>query len=441
MTQQFTAFFQENNIQKNGKRFLIAISGGVDSTVMAELFSKAGLTFGFAHCNFKLRGSESDKDEVFVRTLAEKYKVSCFIKSFETKAYSERKGISIQMAARDLRYKWFAETAEVEKFDYIVTAHNLDDQIETFFINLTRGTGISGLKGIMPVNGKIIRPLLLVSKDEIEKFALENKLEHRHDKSNDTDKYLRNKIRHHITPVLKEANPNFYNTFAETLLKIQSTDKIYLKEINATKKALLKTEGGETLIDIKQLLNSDPPETYLYEFLTDYNFNYSTVKSIVNSLHEQPGKVFYSETHCLLKDRESLIIKKLSEKETGIFQLDENQELLDYPLKLKIISEKYNAEYIVTIDKKIALLDKSKLKFPLKIRKWETGDFFYPLGMNSKKKVSDFFTNEKFNLFEKENTWLLCSGKDIIWVIGHRIDNRYKITDKSKNILNVQLLK
>jgi tRNA(Ile)-lysidine synthase len=367
--------------------------------------------------------------------------VSCFVNSFETKEYSEKEGISIQMAARDLRYKWFTETAEVEGFDYIVTAHNLDDQIETFFINLTRGTGISGLKGIMPVNGKIIRPLLFASKDEIEKFAVENKLEHRHDSSNDTDKYLRNKIRHHITPVLKEANPNFYYTFTETLLKIQSTDKIYLKEINARKKELIKTECGETLIDIKQLLGLDPPETYLFEFLTDFNFNYSTVKSIINSLHEQPGKVFYSETHCLLKDRESLIIKKLSEKETGTFYLAENEEFLSSPIRMKITSEKYSVEYLVNTDRNIALLDKSKLKFPLKIRKWETGDFFYPLGMKSRKKISDFFTNEKFSLFEKEKTWLLCSGIDIIWVIGYRIDDRYKITEKTKNILNLQMFK
>lgn len=440
MQQKFNKFFVENNIYPKDKKFLIAISGGSDSVVMAELFLRSGYTFGLAHCNFMLRNEESDKEEFFVESFAKKNNLPFFVEHFNTKEYSQKQSISIQMAARDLRYDWFEKIAKKENYNYIVTAHNFDDQIETFFINLSRGTGISGLKGILPMNGNIIRPLLSFPKEEIESFAVANNIDFCHDSSNDSDKYLRNKIRHHIIPVLKETNPNFYSSFEETLKKIVDVEKIYHREISNCKKIIIRTEGYESTISIKQLLKLEQPETYLFEFISEYGFNFSIVKNIIRSLSDQPGKIFYSETHCLLKDRENLIIRKRTEKDSGVFHIDENEEYLIYPLKLKVISEKNTADFIIPDEKNTAVFDKSMLKFPLKIRKWKMGDFFFPLGMKGKKKLSDFFIDEKFTRFKKENIWLVCSGDDIIWIAGQRIDDRYKVNKQTKELLILKLI-
>jgi tRNA(Ile)-lysidine synthase len=440
MLKSFNNFFIENNISPKGKNFLIAVSGGLDSAVITELFFRKGYSFGIAHCNFLLRGKESDGDEIFVKTMAERLGVPFFSKRFNTLDISEKKGISIQMAAREIRYNWFNEIAGRENFDHIVTAHNLDDQIETFLINLSRGTGISGLKGISPVNEKIIRPLIFASRKEIETFAKKNNIEYRNDSSNDTDKYLRNNIRHNVIPPLKKANPNFYSGFTETLMNINSSWKIYSAEIEAKKMKVLKKDGNDFLIDIRQILMLNQPGVYLYEILSDFGFNYPTVINVLKSLSGQAGKIFFSSSHRLIKDREFLILTSIKEKESEVFLINENDEIIYNPVKLRITTEKNNSDFEIQKDKSVAVFDKSKLKFPLVIRKHNIGDFFIPFGMKGRKKVSDFFIGEKFSLLKKESIWLICSGEDIIWIVGHRTDNRYKINNKTNDILKIFLL-
>lgn len=436
----FSEFFINNKIDPSGKRFLIAVSGGIDSTVITELFFRKGLSFGVAHCNFMLRKEESDGDELFVKNLAIKYKVPFFAKHFNTKLYSTKKGISIQMAARELRYKWFNQIAVSERFDFIVTAHNLDDQIETFLINITRGTGISGLKGITPVSGKIIRPLIFTTRNEIASFARKFNIEFREDSSNKTDKYIRNNIRHNVIPALISISPNFYSGFTETISNVNSSWKIYSAEIESVKNDILIKDGDEFFISIKKLIVLKEPELYLFEILSDFGFNFPTVRNIYKSLSGQPGKIFFSSTHRLIKDRDFLILTSINENSCEEFLINEDQQYIDFPIKLKITTEKNKSDFYIPKDNNIAVFDKSKLNFPLVIRKYRKGDFFIPYGMKGKKKISDFFTDKKLSLTKKENIWLVCSSNEIIWIAGYRTDDRYKINKKTENVLKICLL-
>jgi tRNA(Ile)-lysidine synthase len=465
------------------EKVLLTVSGGIDSVLMCELFHKAGLNFGIAHCNFQLRAEESDEDETFVSALAEKYNVPFHFIKFNTSVYAKKNKVSIQLAARDLRYEWFEEIRKEYKYNYVATAHHQDDSIETFFINLLRGTGISGLHGILPKHGTIIRPMLFTTKNEIESYAKKHKLKYREDSSNASDKYVRNKIRHHVIPVLKELNPGFENTFNKTINHLREVELIYKNDIETKRSKIVKQEKKNIFISIKQLKKLQPITTYLYEFLKPYNYNESTVEEIVLALDGESGKQFFSNTHRLIKDREFLIIEQSKEsqeiriknqdlriknQETGI----KNQELRNKKLELRIkkqdsVPDTMDSEIKVLINQKeidldnlklsfkcevnsadteiqksasIAYLDLEKLEFPLEIRKWQKGDVFYPFGMKGKKKLSDFFIDKKLSLNQKENAWLLTSKGKIAWVIGQRIDNRFKITEKTRKIYIVKLI-
>ncbi len=423
-------------------KVLLTVSGGIDSIVMCEIFSKAGLNFAIAHCNFQLRGNESNEDELFVKQLAEKYKVPFFYKRFNTSSYANKKGVSIQMAARELRYEWFEEIRKKKKLDYIATAHHQDDSIETFFINLIRGTGISGLHGILPKQGKIIRPLLFTTKNDIETYAKKYKLTFREDSSNASDKYVRNKIRHHVIPVLKELNPDLENAMNATIQRLRDVELIYKNEIRNMRAKIVKEEKNSTIISIDQLKKLKPATTYLYEFLKPYNFNASAVETIIDSLDGESGKQFYSTTHRLVKDRDGLIVesqksKVKSQKSKIQIKKDQKELIIDgRKLKFKTL---VTTNYKLQTTNSSANIDFEKLKFPLEIRKWEKGDAFYPLGMKGKKKLSDFFIDKKLSISQKENTWLLTSAGKIVWVIGLRIDDRFKITLKTKKIYFVEL--
>lgn len=429
----------QNHITKNlpflnGKKLLLAVSGGIDSMVLVDLFSRLDFEIGVAHCNFQLRGEESDGDEDFVRTQCEKYKIKCFTKYFETKNYAEVHKLSIQQVARELRYNWFYELLEKEGYDYLLTAHQLDDSLETFLINFTRGTGIEGLTGIPEVNGKIVRPLLIFSRGEIENYAKDNNVEWREDSSNASDKYFRNKIRHHIVPVLKELNPELLASFKNTIGNLQQTQSLAKDAVENLWQDITKTNDDTILLDINKLLEFPNYKAYLFEWLKPYGFlDWNAISDLTNS---QSGKQIFSTNFRLIKDREYLILTKKDVLNFKEFSIEEDQKSIDFPINLNF----YNQNYITEPSKITIFVDKVKLKFPLKLRKWQEGDYFYPSGMHGKKKVSKYFKDEKFSLIEKENTWLLCSENEIIWIINHRADQRFLANNNTQQILKIELL-
>ena len=451
MQNEFTTFINKEKLFSSSDKILLTVSGGVDSVVMCNLFHKAGIKFGIAHCNFQLRGKESDDDEKFVENLAKKYKVPFYCEHFFTKEYSEKTGVSIQMAARELRYDWFEEISKTEKYNYISTAHHKDDSIETFFINLTRGTGIAGLHGILAKHGNIIRPLLFATKNKIREFATKEKIKFREDSSNASDKYMRNKIRHSIVPVLRELNPKIETTISSTIKRLQVVEAIYKKEIEKQRLDIVFNSDDISMISIEKLKKLNPISSYLYEFLNPFNFNESQVEEIRKCLDGESGKEFFSRTHQLIKDRTHLIIGEIElYKFLPHFKPPTNGKLqtLIHKETSMIMKDKLHLNFnlqkpFTEIPKSpnSATLDFDKLVFPLEIRKWQQGDTFYPFGMKGKKKLSDFFIDNKVPLNRKEDTWLLTSEGKIVWVIGMRIDDRFKVTDETKKIYFAELIK
>jgi tRNA(Ile)-lysidine synthase len=437
MVEEFKKFVVENALLKKGDKTLITVSGGRDSVVLCELFYKAKFPFAIAHCNFQLRGKEANDDDAFVKKLAAKYKVEFFSKRFKTKAYSEKNKLSVQEAARVLRYEWFEEVRSKNGFDFIATAHHKDDELETFFINLTRGTGIAGLHGILPKRGAIIRPLLFAGRNEIDAFVKKIKLQFREDSSNASDKYLRNNIRHNILPLFEKINPSFRNTLSEEIKRLSEVEKVYNYFIESSAKRILRNNS----ISISALKKSKFAEVVLYEILKKYQFNSDVAEEVFASLDSESGKQFFSITHRLVKDRQRLIItKRNSAKTKSVFSVSQNTKRLVAPFKIELSKVENSDSFKIPKDNKIASLDFEKLKFPLEIRKWKEGDFFYPLGMKKKKKLSDFFIDIKLSLPEKESTWLLCSGIEIVYILGKRIDERYKVGKETKMIYLVRCI-
>ncbi|MEO6883850.1 MAG: tRNA lysidine(34) synthetase TilS [Bacteroidia bacterium] len=437
MLQKFQQFISEKKLFDAHQKILLAVSGGVDSVVMCELFYRSKINFSIAHCNFNLRGKESEGDAQFVKKLAATYKVPFFVKLFDTKKYAHEKKISTQMAARDLRYSWFSEILQKEKLDGIAIAQHKSDEIETLFINLVRGTGIAGLHGILPKKEKIIRPLLFATRDEIEVFAKNEKIKFREDSSNNSDKYVRNKIRHKIIPILKEINPAAENSIVESIEKIRDTELIFQKYIAQKRNELLQYKKEITTISIEKLRKENPLKTIVYELLKEFHFNSETISGIIFSFDSSSGKTFFSSTHRLLKDRNTLIIEPIASQkkalQKNIFSIGKNQKTHSAD-KIKLVFSKHeNKNFEMDKSSRIACLDYDLLEFPLQLRKWEKGDFFYPLGMKSKKKLSDYFIDKKISIQEKEKIEVLLSGNgDIVWLVGQRIDERYKITATTK---------
>lgn len=416
-------------------KLLIAISGGMDSVVLTHLCHKMKLNFALAHCNFNLRGDESDADEDFVLQLAEDLNLEVFIESFDTETYAKDHQLSTQMAARNLRYAWFNELMDQLQFDYLLTAHHADDNLETFLINLSRGTGLEGLTGIPEINGTIVRPLLAFSRQELEAFAIENKITWREDSSNITTKYLRNKIRHDVIPALKEANPQVLQNFNKTLSFLQDSNEIIEDRIVEIQKKVVSVEEDKIRLNVKKLQKLSNPKAYLYQLLKDFNF--TEWDDVTALLTAQSGKQVFSETHRLLKDRGTLILTENVSKSDITILIPENETQVETPqgtLCFETVKQIniYNASTIY--------VDCDTLEFPLTIRKWEEGDFFYPFGMKGKKKLSKYFKDEKLSLVEKEQIGILCSGPDIIWIVGKRADERFKVTENTKQILKIELI-
>ncbi len=432
--------------QPRTKHFLLAVSGGLDSMVMVDLFHKAELPFGIIHCNFTLRGKESDEDARFVKKMAKQYKAPFYLKKFRTEEYAKKSGLSIQMAARKLRYDWFEEIRAEFEYDFVVTAHHLDDQIETFFINLLRGTGIAGLHGILPIKGQLLRPMLFTYREEIKKYAEKKHLPYRDDSSNDSLKYTRNQIRHQVIPVLRTIQPDFSVVMTETIEKIRDFEIIGKAAIFSASNSLVHKEGKQITISIEALKNLVPLRPYAYELFAPLGFSLDVIENLLKILDGNSGKTFFSSTHRLIKDRKNLIITEISDAANDMqeihkeFNIEAEVNHIEKPVKLKFKVQHLTPGFIIPTSLDSACLDYDKLKFPLSIRKWKAGDAFCPLGMNQKKKLSDFFIDQKFTLTEKETTWLLCSGDHITWVIGHRIDHRFRITPRTKKMLYVMLL-
>ncbi len=419
---------------KKGK-VLVACSGGVDSATLTHLLYKTGINMDLAHCNFDLRGSESQKDQEFVEKLAKQYNVMFHVKRFDTLGYKNEANRSVQMAARELRYQWFQELAEDHGYKYIVTAHHANDALETFLINLSRGTGLKGLAGIPERIGNIIRPLLQFTSEEIVAFAVKHKLRWREDSSNADIKYIRNSIRHRVVPGLKDTHPGFLENFLKSQEYLRESHTILAGYFSGLRKQLFKENADKRIkIRIDKIKRLDPLLIHLYELFKTYGFSHpGEIKTLLDA---QSGKYLVSGTHRLLKDRDYLILEENRDKKGDTeFWIDHTITGMHRPFKLCFdkVSE------IKEVSENIIYVDGDMLQFPLLLRKYKTGDVFHPLGMKGRKKLSKFFKDEKYSLPEKEEQWLLCSGADIVWIVGKRADDRFKITPETKEILKITM--
>ncbi len=429
-----------HNLFGEDQKILLAVSGGIDSMVLLHLFHESGYKFGVVHCNFNLRGDESDNDEKFVMDYIQSHGIEYYFESFDTEEYAKINGVSIEMAARELRYTFFERIRSENNFDFIATAHHQDDVIETFFINLVRKTGIKGLTGIKPKMGKIIRPLLFASRKEIEKYAAEEEINFREDSSNHLLVFKRNFIRHEILPKFDELSASSRANILASIGHLKEVEQVYRDVIESEKKNVVFEKESSVEVSISNLLKSKHSKVLLFEILYGFHFNATVVREVFDSLKEETsGKVFYSSDYRLVKDRKKLILEQLGKKGTGNFYVEKEDEEIIEPLEL--IIRKIPVEgFKIPASERIACLDYDKLDFPLIVKKWQKGEYFQPLGMSGFKKVSDFFIDAKMSIPEKENTSILYSGDKIVWIIGKRIDNRFKITKETSTVYQIELV-
>lgn len=433
-------FLEEHRIPKDSG-FIMAVSGGPDSMALLHIFKYMNLKIYALHCNFGLRGKESNMDEQFVKRFCETYGIPLSVKKFDTARYAAENGISIEMAARELRYRWFREMLEKKKMDYIVTGHHADDVAETIFINICRGTGIRGLTGIKPVKGNLLRPLLSCSRAEILNYLQTQQVGYRIDSSNQSLDFVRNKIRHKIIPVCKEINPSFLSTVRENCHHLTEVYNIYTQAIRELQAKVTESKNNEILIHIRETLSTPAPYTLLYEILKPYGFNKTQTEDILGTHDATPGKKFYSEQYLLTKGRTYWRLYKKNESPTTVLLLEKEGEfdLQGKIYRLEIFPR--TPDFQIPSDPAIGCFDADKLHFPLTVRNWEKGDRFCPLGMNKlQKKVSDFFIDQKFSTKQKEECRILLSDKKIAWIIGHRPDERFKVSSLTQRILQIKPL-
>lgn len=417
-------FIDQKSLFERCDKVLVALSGGADSVALLRVLHALGYQCECAHCNFHLRGEESNRDEAFVQQLCQKFDIPLHVTHFDTTDYAHTKRISIEMAARELRYQWFETLRQSIGASVIAVAHHRDDSVETFLLNLIRGTGINGLKGIAPKNGYVVRPLLQESRENILDYLQHLNQEYVTDSTNLQDEYMRNKIRLNLLPLMKELNPSVSESIAATAERLADAALIYNKE---REMAIQRVMKGEKVISISALLDETAPSSLLFELLHPYGFNSSQIKDIYQSLFGQSGRRFHSSQWEVLRDRDSLILHSFSGEETDHVPPTLTYETVDI-----------TPEFIILRDKHIACLDADKVTLPLTVRKWQAGDKFTPLGMKGKKNVSDYLTDRKFTLFQKEHQYVACQGDKIVWLIGERIDNAYRIDADSKRALIVR---
>lgn len=440
MQSRFVDFIHKNSLVSEKDRILLGVSGGIDSMVMLNLFHKSGFDVSVAHCNFSLRGEESDGDEQLVVHECEINGIKLHQVKFETEFYAAKNKLSIQVAARNLRYEWFNSICKEYGYNLIAIAHNRDDVAETVIINLTRGTGIKGLCGIKAKQGVIIRPLLFAGRDEIVRYAALNNIRYREDSSNASVKYTRNRIRHNVIPELEKLNPSAKASIASTALHLQEAWSLVDGYLNQLKQRLVRNEGDKKLISIQELKNEPYSKLFLLEELGEFGFTPDTIEQINESIKSQSGKVFYSSTHQLLRDREFFILSERKESDNSIVKIDSDCTSIDFPIKLSFRIVDNSESFKIPRESSIAVLDFNKLKFPLTLRPWQPGDKFMPLGMDKYKKVSDFLIDQKVSLVEKEQIYVLLSDDKIAWVLGKRLDERFKISLQTKKIWYASLI-
>jgi tRNA(Ile)-lysidine synthase len=463
MIDQFQVYINRYNLIAEGDKLILALSGGIDSMVLADLLLKTKVEFVAAHCNFHLRGEESDGDEKFVRDYAERNGIQCFVKHFETEKYAEKTGISIEMAARDLRYSWFEELRQQLNYDKIAVAHHADDQAETFFINLLRGAGLNGLKGMKPQNGVIIRPLLWVSREQIRRYAAENHIIWREDHTNAESVYLRNKIRNRLLPAFDELHPEARQGLYKSLEHLSAENELY-RSLLKEKLAQIVEQGGDVQRfpysafldcfvprnDAKRLSEAKVPEPVegpgysfqlLFEWLRQYGFNTDQCRFIFEAMETGVGNKYYSPTHQLIIGRNELQLSEINPVEEVEVQIGVGEEEIVSPVHLCFSKWEKNADFVIDKSPNMAQLDFDKLKFPLTLRHWRHGDRFHPLGMKGSKLLSDFFVDQKFTDVQKKNVFLLVSAEnEILWVVGYRIDDRFKVTNSTKTLFLCKLI-
>jgi tRNA(Ile)-lysidine synthase len=464
LLQRFQQYISDNHLFSPGDTLLLAVSGGVDSVVLCELCKQAGYPFIIAHCNFKLRGTESERDAAFVQQLAQNYKVPFFKKEFDTAEFAEKNKLSIQEAARELRYGWFSEllkpaignrqsakdisafcllpsafpTAYCPLPTALLTAHHLDDNIETMLMHFFRGTGIHGLRGMLPKQGHIVRPLLFARKQELKQFATENKLSWVEDSSNALDKYSRNYFRNQLIPLVQHIYPEAENNLAANLRRFADMEQLYDQALALHKKKLLEYKGEEVHISILKLQKSEPLQSIVYEIINDFGFSSAQVEEVIKLLGSESGRYVQSATHRIIKNRRWLIIAAAQAEQAQTLVIDADEDRIKFENGVLVLEQLKSKNVQLINDPAIALIDQSTLQFPLLLRKWKKGDYFYPLGLTKKKKLARFFIDQKLSMTDKEKVWVLESNKKILWVIGLRIDDRFKITGSTKQVLRIQ---
>lgn len=438
--ENFKAYISQHALFTEKDRILLAVSGGKDSVLMTHLFKLSGFDFGIAHCNFNLRADESQRDEAFVKMLASTLDVPFYVTHFKTKEFAATHKVSTQMAARALRYQWFEEIRAGGHYDFIALAQHQDDAVETVLLNLTRGTGIAGLHGILPKREKLIRPLLFLSAAEIATLIHTNQIDYVEDSSNQTTNYARNKIRLNVIPHLREINPNLDETFRHNIQRFADTELVLQQAVAALRASLVKSKQGKLYLPIQEVKALNPKHLLLFELLRPFDFSEAVIAELLEGLDKQSGKAFFSATHRVLIDRQELIIEPVADQEKFIknILIHSGEEEVWFLEKQLLISS--SADLNFTGDHNKAYVDAGKLIYPLVLRGRQQGDKFKPLGMDSFKKLSDFLIDEKVPVSDKEEIPVLVNGNgDIIWIAGWRQDNRYKLTENTRHVTIFEL--
>ena len=431
-------FITEHQLLDKQIDVLVAVSGGLDSVALLNFLVENGYKCAIAHCNFHLRGENSDLDTEFVKKLAKKYHIPLYINEFDTLKIAEQNGESIEMTARNLRYGWFDELLQNNDFQAVVVAHHQNDNAETILLNLIRGAGIRGLAGIRPIREKIVRPFLCVTRSEIMSYAQEKGLQWREDLTNLDVKFKRNQIRHKILPEIEHQNPVFVQNISKFADNIYDAIVLYNSAIESFSKQILSEDNGIFKLDIKTLFTCPAPKTLLFEILQKFDFQANTVDEIFENIYSQSGKKYFSKNYKIVKDRKKLLILKNETVDNQQFIIKQDTKFIEKPFKISFEVIDIKEIKSLKVDKNVALFDYDKIAFPLTLRTWQSGDYFLPFGLKGKQKVSDYFVNQRFSLLDKQNAWLLLSDKKIMWIVNYRTDERFKITEKTKKVLSAK---